>query len=468
MRLRRKDKGERIKAQVDVRINVKTGSGSELCALSSGQKGRKLKNPDFKKYLHHFLFILLLALQTPAIAQDRFPRPEFETGYEYPEYQTPQHRSAALEYLDVFVLIAALGVTTWLALKKRSRRGLIWMSVFSLAYFGFYRLGCICAVGSVQNVSLAFFNPGYAIPLTALLFFIIPLLFALLFGRVFCAGVCPLGAIQELTGIKPLKIPRAAEVFLASIPFIYLALAILLSATNSQFIICRYDPFIGIFRLDGPYTMITFGALLLVAGVFVNRPYCRFLCPYGVLLNVFSRFAGRHLTITPAECTNCRLCEGSCPYGAIIPSDVAREPEPADLTRKRFILSVVLIPVFVIAGGLLFRNLAPVLAGANHDVRLAREIRAEKESGVAALSKAAIGFKESGKTEQELFTGETAILGNFQSGSPWVGVFLGASLGIGLLSLTIRKTRNEYKPDQGKCFSCGRCFKYCPIKVKAT
>jgi NosR/NirI family transcriptional regulator, nitrous oxide reductase regulator len=117
------------------------------------------------------LFFVLLALHASVYAQDRFPRPEFETGYEYPEYQTPQHRSASLEYLDVFVLIAALGVTTWLALKKRSRTGLVWMSVFSLAYFGFYRLGCICAVGSVQNVSLALFNPGYTIPLTALLFF---------------------------------------------------------------------------------------------------------------------------------------------------------------------------------------------------------------------------------------------------------------------------------------------------------
>jgi NosR/NirI family transcriptional regulator, nitrous oxide reductase regulator len=429
---------------------------------------RKDKGERMKVFIPLILFFVLLALHASVYAQDRFPRPEFETGYEYPEYQTPQHRSASLEYLDVFVLIAALGVTTWLALRKRSRTGLVWMSVFSLAYFGFYRLGCICAVGSVQNVSLALFNPGYTIPLTALLFFIIPLLFALLFGRVFCAGVCPLGAIQELTGIKPLKIPRAAEVFLASVPFIYLGLAILLSATNSQFIICRYDPFVGIFRLNAPYTMITFGALLLLAGVFVNRPYCRFLCPYGVLLNVFSRFAGKHLTITPAECTNCRLCENACPYGAIVPSDIAREPEPADLTRKRFILSLVLIPVFAVAGGLLFRNLAPVLAGANHDIRLAREIRAEKDSGIQALSKAAIAFKESGKTEEELFTGETAIFGSFQKGAPWVGVFLGASLGIGLLSLTIRKTRNEYKPDQGKCFSCGRCFQYCPIKVKAT
>jgi ferredoxin len=378
----------------------------------------------------------------------------------------PVPRAQILEYFDVLVLIGALAITSWLALKKRSRQGLVWMSVFSLAYFGFYREGCICAVGSVQNVSLALFNTGYSIPLTALLFFIIPLLFALAYGRVFCAGVCPLGAIQELTGFRPVKLPKAVEVILAFVPFIYLGIAILFASTNSQFIICRYDPFVGIFRLDAPYTMIIFGVLLLLAGIFVNRPYCRFLCPYGVLLNIFSRFAGRHLTITPAECTNCRLCEEVCPYDAIIPSDKEQKPEEPLKSRKRFILYFLLVPIFAVAGAFSLFNLAPSLSSVNSTVRLAREIKTEKKSGIESLSKAVVAFKESGKTESELFAEENLIIGRFQKGSPWAGAFLGISFGIGMVSLTIRSKRSEYKPHQGKCYSCGRCFKYCPVKVK--
>jgi len=400
------------------------------------------------------------------LAQDRFPRPEFESGHVYPTNQMPTPRAPGWEYFDVLVLIGALIVTTWLALKKRSRQGLIWMSVFSLAYFGFYRHGCICAVGSVQNVSLALFNEGYSIPLSALLFFIIPLLFALAYGRVFCAGVCPLGAIQELTGIKPAKLPKAVEVILASVPFIYLGIAILFSSTNSQFIICRYDPFVGIFRLDAPYTMIIFGILLLLAGIFVNRPYCRFFCPYGVLLNIFSRFAGKHLTITPAECTNCRLCEDVCPYDAIIPSDTEQKREEPERSRKRFILYFLLVPLFALTGAFLLYNLAPALSGANSTVRLAREIRTEKKSGIESASKDVVAFKESGKTESVLFGEEELIIRRFINASPWAGAFLGISLGIGMISFTIRSKRNEYKPHQGKCYSCGRCFKFCPIKVK--
>ena len=419
-----------------------------------------------KKALPYIIFILLLFWHALLYAQDRFPRPEFETGYPYPTNQLPAQRAPGWEYFDVAVLIGALVVTTWLALKKRSRQGLIWMSVFSLAYFGFYRQGCICSVGSVQNVSLALFNHNYSIPLSALLFFIIPLLFALAYGRVFCAGVCPLGAIQELTGFSPVKLPKTVEIILATVPFIYLALAVLFSSTNSQFIICRYDPFVGIFRLDAPFTMIIFGTLLLLAGIFVNRPYCRFLCPYGVLLNIFSRFAGRHLTITPAECTNCRLCEESCPYNAILPSNLEQTIEEPEKSRKRFILYFLLIPLLAVTGAVIMRSLAPALAGANSNVRLAREIRLENETGIESVSKAVTAFKESGKTEPELYADEELVIRRFTKSAPWAGIFLGASLGIGMLSLSTRRRRIEYKPDQGKCYSCGRCFKYCPIKVK--
>jgi NosR/NirI family transcriptional regulator, nitrous oxide reductase regulator len=420
-----------------------------------------------KKYYPYIILVLLFAWHSILFAQQRFPRPEFESGYAYPLNQLPNQRGPMWEYLDVAVLIGALTVTSWLALKKRSRQGLIWISLFSLAYFGFYREGCICSVGSVQNIALALFNENYAMPLSALLFFTIPLLFALAFGRVFCAGVCPLGAIQELTGIRPVKLHKGLETFLASVPFIYLALAVLYAATGSQFIICRYDPFVGIFRLDAPYTMIIFGSLLLLAGIFVNRPYCRYLCPYGVLQNIFSRFAGKHLTITPAECTNCRLCEDVCPYDAIVPSDTVQNIEKQENSRKRFIIYFLLIPILAAAGGLIFYNLAPALSTINSTVHLSREIRIEKEKGIEALSTAAVAFKESGKTEEELFNEEIFIINRFKKASPWAGIFLGLSLGIGFVSLTLRTVRTEYKPHQGRCFSCGRCFRYCPIEVKA-
>lgn len=420
-----------------------------------------------KKRLPYILLFLMLGWHAIMYAQDRFPRPEFESGYVYPEHQMPLQRAPIWEYIDLAVLVGALSVASWLALKKRSRSGLLWLSVFSLAYFGFFREGCVCSIGALQNVSLALFNGGYTIPLTVLLFFLLPLIFALAFGRVFCAGVCPLGAIQELTGFRPVKLPRVVESIMISIPFIYLGISVLSAATESQFIICRYDPFVGIFRLDAPYTMIIFGSLLLVAGIFINRPYCRYLCPYGVLLNIFSRYSHRHLTITPAECIDCRLCEDACPYDAILFSDTGSPPVEPAKQRKRFIIYILLVPLFAAGGAILFRNLSPALSGLNSNVRLAREIRAEKETGIAAVSEAAVAFKEAGKTEDELFAEETRISERYRKGSTWVGLFLGLSFGLSLVSLTTRARRTGYVPHKGKCYSCGRCFSYCPVHINS-
>jgi NosR/NirI family nitrous oxide reductase transcriptional regulator len=424
-----------------------------------------------KKYIPYVVLVVMLVWHTVLSAQQqqpqRFPRPEFEGGYTFPVRQYIDQRGPMWEYLDVAVLVIALSVTTWLALKKRSRQGIIWMSVFSLAYFGFYRQGCICAIGSVQNISLALFNSSYAVPLSALLFFIIPLAFALLFGRVFCASVCPMGAIQDLTGFRQIRVPKWLNSILSALPFGYLGLAVLFSATESDFIICRYDPFVGMFRLDAPYTMVIFGSLLLVTGIFVNRPYCRYLCPHGVLQRIFSSFSLKHLKISPDECRSCRLCESGCPYDAILQSDPVDKAEQTVRRAKGSLPYLLMIPLLAAGLGLIMYNVAPALSVVNADVRLAREIRLEKEKGIKAVSKAAVAFLESGKTEDELYADESRVISRFRHGAPWVGVFFGLSLGIGLFRYTVRPVRTEYEPDRGRCYSCGKCYKFCPVKVKA-
>ncbi|MHC5086583.1 MAG: 4Fe-4S binding protein, partial [Planctomycetota bacterium] len=40
-----------------------------------------------------------------------------------------------------------------------------------------------------------------------MVFFFSPLVFTLFFGRSFCAAVCPLGVIQDLVLLRPLKVP---------------------------------------------------------------------------------------------------------------------------------------------------------------------------------------------------------------------------------------------------------------------
>ena len=53
------------------------------------------------------------------------------------------------------------------------------------------------------DIALALADSTYPVPLAVVAFFALPLGFALFFGRTFCAGVCPMGAMQDLVSLRP-------------------------------------------------------------------------------------------------------------------------------------------------------------------------------------------------------------------------------------------------------------------------
>lgn len=409
-----------------------------------------------------FFFIACLASETVAQPQ-RFPMPEFQTEYQKPEASTPEPRAASMEYVDLFVLISVLAFTIWLIFKKRSRRWILWVSVFALLYFGFYRLGCICAIGSVQNITLALFNTGYAIPLTVLAFFAIPLLVALFAGRVFCATACPLGVIQDLVIFKPVKLAPWLQKALGLFPFIYLGLAVLFAATATDFIICRYDPFVGIFRMSAELHMIILGIGILLLGMFVARPFCRFICPYGALLRVFSKFSRFHLSITPKDCIKCHLCKDSCPFDAIDKPTDEKEIAPDRKKLRKFVTYAALIPVFVFVGGWLISGTHKTLAKAHPDVYLANLLVENPELMNDTDNVDIETFMTSDRTLEMLVEDAIVIQNRFRYGGWYLGGFIGLVIGISLLSQTFYKKRTIYEANREKCYSCGRCMKYCPV-----
>jgi NosR/NirI family nitrous oxide reductase transcriptional regulator len=406
---------------------------------------------------------VLFLFQIVDLEAQRFPKPEFESGHFQPTLQEPGPRSLIWEYMDVFVLFACLLVATWLVLRKRSRKGVILLSVFSVFYFGFIRQGCVCSVGSIQNVALAIFNPSYAIPLSVILFFTLPLVFSLFFGRVFCSGVCPLGAIQDLVAIKPIELSPWLQKTLGILPFVYLALGVLYAATASDFVICRYDPFIGIFRLDGTFLMFVLGGLILITGVFIARPYCRFLCPYAVLLNWTSRFSKYHMRITPSHCIECHLCEHSCPFGAI------EKPAPKNLQLdrrqlvKRYLSLVVIIPLLIVLGGWSGKMISDELAMVHPKVRLHTEIEKAALHPELPMTLNVESFLSGGNSKEQLQSEVVDILATFKSASWWLGAFLGLVIGFTLASLATFRYRTEYEPNRGNCLSCARCMDFCPV-----
>ncbi|MFC2117717.1 4Fe-4S binding protein [Bacteroidota bacterium] len=416
-----------------------------------------------RKITFIIILIVLFVQTTNIISQQRFPKPEFESGHVQPPTITPPSKGVFYDYLDVFMLIAGLSVMSWMVLKKRSRKGVFWISVFSLAYFGFFREGCVCSVGSLQNIILALFNPEYNIPASVIAFFIIPLIYTLFFGRTFCAGICPFGALQDLIALRPVNLKTWIQKALGMIPFIYLGLAILYAATSTDFVICRYDPFVGIFRFNATFFMYVIGGMLLICSVFISRPYCRFICPYGVLLNLLSRISRKHLTITPTQCINCRLCEECCPNGAIQKPVGEKVKEDRDLTVKRFFLLVFIIPLLVIVGGWTGARFHENFAKVNPKVHLANELLSFDGIETDDLSEEIKAFTSSGKEVEELFDEAAIIVKKFHTGAWILGGFIGLVFGLTLAGLSIFRFRTDYTPNKGKCLSCVRCVEYCPV-----
>lgn len=407
--------------------------------------------------------ILLLGLTVSAHAEFRFPMPEFETGHTHPAVYTPGPSNAMVGW-DVVVLIATLTLASIFVLKRRKRREIFLLTLFSMIYFGFWRNGCVCSVGSVQNIMAGICDSGYGVPLTVLIFFAAPLIFALFFGRVFCAAVCPLGAIQEVVAVKPVKVPLAVEKVLSIFPYIYLGLAMLSVAMGAGFIICQYDPFVGVFRMGASFSMLIFGGIMLVLGIFVARPYCRFLCPYGVLLNWASKLSRHHATITPTDCIQCDLCADSCPYNAINEPTPEQAPEARSKGAWRLGILILLVPVMMAVGVGTGSLLREPLSRMHPTVRLAERIAGEELGRYTETNIESEAFRSSDTPNEELYSEAVQLKDRFGRGGKWLGAFIGLVIGCKLISASILRKRTDYEPDRGTCYSCGRCFKYCPVK----
>ena len=415
---------------------------------------------------------VLLALPALGQSHDRFPRPDFESGYTRPQINQPTPRSVVMEYVDVVILILMLSAAAYFSLKHVSRKAIFLLTVVAVAYFGFYREGCVCPIGSIQNVAMGLggltLGSGvggtpYKVPLMVCAIFLLPLIFSLFFGRVFCASVCPLGAAQEMVIIKPINVPTGVKHFLGLLPYVYFGTGVLLAFTGADYIICRWDPFIGFFRMGANFGMFVFGGLVLLLGTVVARPYCRFLCPYSVLLKWTSYLSRWHLKTTPTECIQCRLCEDSCPFDHLRRPTVEKEPEPRNRALKRIALLVASTPLIVGAGVFVGLMAHGPLSKFHPTVRLAERVALEKAGLVQGMTDYSEAFHESDMSLAELYAAGSKIRGNIRTGSGLLGGFIGLVVACKLIGLSSRRRRTDYEPDRGDCYSCARCSSACSV-----
>ena len=252
------------------------------------------------------------------------------------------------------------------------------------------------------------------------------------------------------------------------LPFIFLGFGLAFAATGTGFPICRYDPIVPIFRLNGPGLLIALAVLTLMIALFVGRPYCRFLCPYGALLKLTSVVSKWRVRVTPDLCTQCQLCSNSCPFGAMRePSPGTIEPRSLLPERRRLARLLVLVPVLIAGGLWIGRELAVPVSRLNPNVELAERYVVQQESpqDLGVMTPEALSIQRAEHDPEAVLKSAADIRSRFQLACMLFGGWVGLVIGVKLAGLSLRSRRTDFEPDRGACFACARCFRSCPNEL---
>ena len=403
------------------------------------------------------LLLLFLSTSCSFAFEDRFPRPEFQTTYQLPKHIEAHPSFFKEPLLGLLILIAILVLGTLSLYRYRSRKSIRVLSLLTLLFLGFLKAGCVCPIGSIQNIAAAIFNTAVPVTLIVLLVFFLPLLCALYYGRVFCGVACPLGALQDVFVIYPKKVPSYLDRALRILPYFYFSLAILFAVNGLGFIICRYDPFIALFRLSGDWLQWFLVIFFLLLGLFVARPYCRYLCPYSVLLRWFSRYSSQKVQIPIDGCVNCHLCQEACPFDVIAPPRPKKYKEDKERTLWRLRWLVALLPAIVAIGILFGTLLTDTFASLHREVYVARQLelgnRQLDEVSAFLINDGDVkGLHQRIAIRRRRLKISCGLLGGF-----WALIIVFAAFDVS------RRRQNEtYEVMEEFCLACGRCYEYCP------
>jgi NosR/NirI family nitrous oxide reductase transcriptional regulator len=226
-----------------------------------------------------------------------------------------------LEVIALLILLALVSAAFFL--KQATIR---WVALsFTLVYLGFMDGGFVSVSHITNGLKLGpsmFLND---LPLLLIISFTV--ITTLFWGRVFCSSLCPFGALQDfITRLMPkklqLKIPQAIHDLAIYIKYAVLAFLVVMSLFFSELSLFQYfEPFGTIFYFSQSLALWLILLAFIIGAMFVPRFYCRYACPLGAALGVASILSPFKIKRVE-QCQVCKVCEHSCPTGAIRGADI--------------------------------------------------------------------------------------------------------------------------------------------------
>ena len=129
---------------------------------------------------------------------------------------------------------------------------------------------------------------------TMLLLFLLSILLPIIFGRAYyCAWLCPMGAAQALLGElnkkHRLKLAPTLLQWLQMLRTAILFGCLFAIALGLSFDFADIEAFTLFHPQTAPIVALVIGAISLLLAIWIPRPWCRFLCPLGELLETLRR-----------------------------------------------------------------------------------------------------------------------------------------------------------------------------------
>jgi len=177
--------------------------------------------------------------------------------------------------------------------------------------------------------------PDPVVKIIAFTFFII---LAIVGNKMICGWACPFGALQELIYsipiLRKIKKRRLPFVFTNTIRtcFFITMFLFLFGVIGGRrgFVIYHYlNPF-NLFNLDfEAFSILLTIIIVLLVSFIAYRPFCQFICPFGLISWIAERFSIFRVRIDKEKCVQCGACIKACPLGAA-EGRINRKILPAD------------------------------------------------------------------------------------------------------------------------------------------
>lgn len=291
-----------------------------------------------------YLRPVAVPVAVPVATQDTAPAEAVADQEESAAHQALWKRIWADKRAEIAGLSALLAVLTLVfffqTFATRNARAFFWFRMgfltVVLVFLGWYanaQLSIVNLMALFGALVSGFSWQAFLLdPLTFILWFSVAA--ALLFwGRgAYCGWLCPFGALQEITN----RIARALHIPQWTLPWglherlwpikymIFLGLfGISLMSIEQAEYYAEVEPFKTaiVLKFVRAWPFVAYAAALLMAGLFVERFYCRYLCPLGAALAIPARMRMFDWLKRYKDCGNpCRSCANQCPIQAIHPT----------------------------------------------------------------------------------------------------------------------------------------------------